>query len=54
MQLYVAGIDSVQRLGRFNYQYTSPDYFAVMQTQIIKGRGLTECRHSGDGDQCHR
>jgi hypothetical protein len=47
IELHVAGIDSVQRLGRFNYQYTSPDYFAVMQTRIIKGRGLTEWDRQG-------
>ena len=37
--LFVRGIDSVQRLGRFNYQATTPDYFKVVQTRIIRGRG---------------
>src|SRR6202012_5031725 len=37
----VDGIDSVQRLGRFNYQATSPDYFKVVRTRIVRGRGLT-------------
>lgn len=39
--LFVRGIDSVQRLGRFNYQATTPDYFNVLQTHIIRGRGFT-------------
>jgi len=40
-QLQVAGIDSVDALGRFNFQITTPDYFRVMQTRIIRGRGFT-------------
>lgn len=39
--LFVAGVDSVQRLGRFNYQATTPDYFNVVQTHVIRGRGYT-------------
>ncbi|HEV8217236.1 MAG TPA: ADOP family duplicated permease [Gemmatimonadaceae bacterium] len=39
--LFVAGIDSVQRLGRFNFQATTPDYFDVVGTRIVRGRGLT-------------
>jgi predicted permease len=39
--LHVAGIDSVQRLGRFVYQATTPDYFEVMRTRIVRGRPLT-------------
>ena len=38
--LYVEGIDSVQKLGRFDIQYTTPDYFRVMNTRIIKGRAF--------------
>jgi predicted permease len=38
--LRVPGIDSVQRLGRFNVQITTPGYFAVMQTRILHGRGF--------------
>jgi predicted permease len=41
-QIFVPGIDSVERLGRFNYQSTSPDYFSVMGTRILNGRGLTQ------------
>jgi predicted permease len=40
-RLFVRGIDSVQRLGRFNYQATTPEYFDVVQTHIIRGRGYT-------------
>ena len=40
--LHVAGIDSVERLGEFTYQATTPGYFRVMGTRIVRGRGLTE------------
>ena len=36
--LFVPGIDSVARLGRFTYQQGSADYFATMGTRIIRGR----------------
>jgi predicted permease len=39
--LHVAGIDSVERLGEFTYQATTPGYFRVMGTRIVRGRGLT-------------
>ena len=39
--LFVRGIDSVQRLGRFNYQATTPEYFQVVSTRILRGRGFT-------------
>ena len=38
--LTVPGIDSVARLGRFNFQMTTPDYFTVMRTRIVRGRGF--------------
>jgi predicted permease len=38
--LFVAGIDSVARLGTFTYQATTPDYFRVMGTRVVRGRGL--------------
>jgi predicted permease len=38
--LFVAGIDSVRRLGRFMLQAGSPDYFSTMGTRILRGRGL--------------
>lgn len=39
--LYVAGIDSVRRLGNFTYQVTSPEYFKTMRTRVLRGRELT-------------
>jgi putative ABC transport system permease protein len=39
--LHVAGIDSVQRLGEFDLNAVSPDYFATMGTRILRGRGIT-------------
>lgn len=39
--LFVAGIDSVERLGRFNFQATTPEYFDVVGTRIVRGRGFT-------------
>lgn len=38
--LFVQGIDSVGRLGVFTYQATSPEYFRVMGTRIVRGRGF--------------
>jgi predicted permease len=38
--LYVPGVDSVSRLGRFSLQAGSPDYFATVGTRILRGRGL--------------
>ncbi len=43
--LSIRGIDSVSRLGRFDSQTATPDYFAAMQTRILRGRGIT----SADG-----
>ncbi len=40
--LHVAGIDSTARLGRFNYQATSPEYFKVMGTRILRGQPFTD------------
>jgi predicted permease len=40
-RLFIAGIDSVERLGRFNYQATTPEYFDVAGTGIVRGRGFT-------------
>ena len=39
--LRVPGVDSVERLGRFNLQVTTGDYFPVMRTRILRGSGLT-------------
>jgi putative ABC transport system permease protein len=38
---YVAGIDTVARLGRFTYQVTTAEYFDVMGTRIVRGRNFT-------------
>ncbi len=38
--LYVAGIDSVSRLGEFDLNAVTPDYFATMGTRIVRGRGI--------------
>ncbi|HYV98196.1 MAG TPA: ADOP family duplicated permease [Gemmatimonadaceae bacterium] len=43
----VAGIDSVQRLGRFTYQTATADYFATMNTRILRGRGFTDADRAG-------
>jgi hypothetical protein len=48
--LYVAGIDSVQRLGIFTYQATTPDYFRTMGTRIVRGRGFTSADRLGAPD----
>jgi predicted permease len=45
MRLYVPGIDSVGRLGRFTYQTAGVDYFRVMGTRILRGRAFS----SADG-----
>jgi predicted permease len=40
--IYVAGVDSVSRLGTFTYQATTPRYFETMGTRILRGRGFEE------------
>ena len=39
--LFVAGIDSVDRLGDFYYNAVSRDYFRTMGTRLLRGRGFT-------------
>jgi putative ABC transport system permease protein len=38
--LYVAGIDSVSRLGEFDLNAVSPEFFATLGTRIVRGRGI--------------
>ena len=38
--LRIAGIDSVNKLGEFDLNAVSPDYFATLGTRIIRGRGI--------------
>ena len=42
VSLYVAGIDSVRRLGRFELNAVDGDYFATMGTPVLEGRGITD------------
>ena len=41
VSLFVAGIDSVRRLGRFTLQGGSPSFFHTLGTRIVRGRGIT-------------
>ena len=45
--LRVRGIDSVSKLGRFDSQTATADYFATMQTRILRGRGIRETDRRG-------
>jgi len=40
-RLVVAGIDTVERLGQFDYNAVGPDYFKTTGTRILRGRGIT-------------
>jgi predicted permease len=40
-RLSVAGIDTVERLGRFDYNAVGPEYFNTIGTRILRGRGIT-------------
>lgn len=40
--LHVAGIDTVSKLGEFDLNAVTPEYFHTMGTRILRGRGLTE------------
>ena len=39
--LFIAGIDSVRRLGKFTLQAGSPSLFHTTGTRILRGRGIT-------------
>jgi predicted permease len=45
--LFVPGIDSVARLGRFTYQMASADYFETVGTRILRGRSFTTADAEG-------
>ena len=42
MDIHVAGIDSTDRLGEFDLNAVSPDYFATMGTRLLRGRAFDE------------
>jgi putative ABC transport system permease protein len=41
VSLFVEGIDTVGRLGQFNLNAVSPEYFNTLGTKILRGRGIT-------------
>ncbi len=41
VDLHVAGIDSTDRIGEFDLNTVSPDYFATMGTRILRGRSFS-------------
>jgi predicted permease len=45
--LFVPGIDSVERLGDFVTNAVTPDYFATMGTRVVRGRGITDTDRQG-------
>lgn len=45
--LRVDGVGSSEDLGTFTYQAASPDYFRVMGTRIVRGRGFTPADERG-------
>jgi putative ABC transport system permease protein len=45
--LHVEGIDTVSRLGQFNFNKVSPEHFATVGTRIIRGRGITSADVAG-------
>jgi len=40
IDLFVTGIDSVNKLGAFTMQSATPEFFQTMGTRIVRGRGL--------------
>jgi len=47
MSLYVAGIDSVDKLGSFDLNAVSPAYFQTMGTRMIAGRPISDADRAG-------
>lgn len=46
-RLFVAGIDTVAKLGRFTYQASTAQYFETMGTRILRGRAYTDADRAG-------
>ena len=42
LSLYVAGIDTVGKLGQFDLNPVSSEYFSTLGTRIVRGRGISE------------
>ena len=42
VDLYVTGIDSVNKLGDFTLQSSTPEFFETMGTRILRGRGISD------------
>jgi putative ABC transport system permease protein len=40
LDLHVAGIDSVRRLGDFDLNAVTPEYFSTLGTRLLRGRGI--------------
>jgi hypothetical protein len=40
-RLFVEGIDSVSRIGRFRWTAVSPEHFSTLGTRLLRGRGIT-------------
>ncbi|HMA24812.1 MAG TPA: FtsX-like permease family protein, partial [Gemmatimonadaceae bacterium] len=49
-RLFVAGIDSVSKLGDFTLQAATPSFFSTMGTRILRGRAFT----AADGEHAPR
>jgi len=45
--VFVAGIDSTDLLGQFDFNTVSSDYFATMGTRILRGRGIASADVDG-------
>jgi predicted permease len=48
--LIVPGIGNTESIASFSYQATTADYFAVMRTKILRGRGFTSADRAGAPD----
>jgi len=42
MSLFVEGIDTVSRLGQFDLNMVSQDFFKTMGTRLLRGRGISD------------